>query len=135
MGPLLYTISANDLSLYADVDASIVQYADDTQVLVTGAAGDIGSMVSTMEKNISELSHWFGKNDLKVNAAKTQLIVIGSRYNIKRLSPVTVNFMGAAVAGPPTVRNLGDVFDQSLTFSAHTDDVVRRCTGTLCGLA
>ena len=43
--------------------------------------------------------------------------------------------MGATVAGSLTVRNLGVVFDQSLTFSAHIDDVVRRCTGTLCGLS
>ena len=50
LGPLLYTIYANDPSLYADVDASIVQYADDTQVLVTGTAGDTGSLVTTMEK-------------------------------------------------------------------------------------
>ena len=35
LGPLLYSIYANDLSLYAS-DADIVQYADDTQVVVSG---------------------------------------------------------------------------------------------------
>ena len=43
--------------------------------------------------------------------------------------------MGAAVSGSPTVRNLGVVFDQCMTFAAHTDDVVRRCTGILIGLS
>ena len=134
LGPLLYTIYANDLPLYAD-DATIVQYADDTQVLVSGRPGDIGSLVTSMETALAKLSHWFSRNGLKVSAGKTQLIVLGSRQNIQRLPPVSVSFMGATVAGSPTVRNLGVVFDQRMTFSAHVDDVVRRCTGTLCGLS
>ena len=134
LGPLLYSIYGNDLPLYAG-DADIVQYADDTQVLVSGRPGDIGSLIVSMEKTSFDLSHWFGKNGLKVNADKTQLIVLGSRQNIKRLPPVSVRFMGVTVAGSPTARNPGVVFDQSMTFSAHIDDVVRRCTGTLCGLS
>ena len=35
LGPLLFTIFSNDLSLYAG-DATVFQYADDTQVLVSG---------------------------------------------------------------------------------------------------
>ena len=35
LGPLLFSVFANDLSLYAD-GATVVQYADDTQVMVTG---------------------------------------------------------------------------------------------------
>ena len=134
-GLSLYSVYANDLPLYTDNDADIVQYADDTQVLVSGGPGDIGSLVVTMENVLVKLGYWFSKNGLKVNAEKTQLILTGSRQNIKRLPPVNISFMGATVAGSPTVRNLGIVFDQSLTFSAHIDDVVRRCTGTLCGLA
>ena len=33
------------------------------------------------------------------------------------------------------MRNLGVVFDQNMTFAAHVDDVVRRCTGLLIGLS
>ena len=43
--------------------------------------------------------------------------------------------MGATVAGSSTVRNLGVMFDQHMTFVSHTDEVVRRCTGALCGLS
>ena len=134
LGPLLYSIYANDLPLYAS-DADIVQYADDTQVLVSRRPGDVGSLILSMEKTLSDLSIWFGKNGLKFNADQTQLIVLGSRQNIQRLPPINVKFMGTTVAGSSTVRNLGVVFDQTMTFSAHIDDVVRRCTGTLCGLS
>ena len=70
LGPLLYSIYANDLSLYAE-DACIVQYADDTQVLVSGRPGDIGALTGNMERNLSQLSNWFGKNGMKINAQKT----------------------------------------------------------------
>ena len=60
LGPLLYSIYANDLPLYAD-DACIVQYTDDTQVLVSGRPGDIGALIHSMGRNLSQLSHWFGK--------------------------------------------------------------------------
>ena len=47
---------------------------------------------------------------------------------------IQVEFMGATVTGSPSVKNLGVVFHQNMTFSAHVDDVVRRCTGPLSGL-
>ena len=55
----------------------LVQYADDTQVLVSGRPGDIGFLVASMERTLLELSLWFGMNGLKINAGKTQLIVLG----------------------------------------------------------
>ena len=134
LGPLLYSIYANDLSLYAE-DACIVQYADDTQVLVSGRPGDIGALTGNMERNLSQLSNWFGKNGMKINAQKTQVIALGTRQNIRQLPTFSIKFMGAAVSGSPTVRNLGVVFDQCMTFAPHTDDVVRRCTGILIGLS
>ena len=134
LGPLLYSIYANDMSLFVD-DASIVQYADDTQVLVSGRPGDIGALIGSMERNMSQLSNWFGKNGMKINAQKTQLIVLGSRQILRHLPTVSINFMGASVSGSPAVRNLGVVFDQCMSFAAHTDDVVRRCTGILIGLS
>ena len=131
--PQRYTNRHQCMPLYAD-GACIVQYADDTQVLVSGRPGDIGALTGTMEQNISQLSNWFGKNGMKINAQKTQLIVLGTRQNLRQLPTIHITFMGATVSGSPAVRNLGVVFDQCMTFTDHTDDVVRRCTGILIGL-
>lgn len=134
LGPLLYSIYANDMPLYAD-DATIVQYADDTQVLVSGRPGDIRAVTGSLERNLSHLSNWFGKNGMKINAQKTQLIVLGTPQNLRQLPSLSIKFMGATVSGSPTVRNLGVQFDQGMTFASHTDNVVRRCTGILIGLS
>ena len=122
------------MPLYAD-DAYIVQYADDTRVLVSGRPGDICALIRSMERNLSQLSNWFGKNGMKINAQKTQLIALGTRQNLRQLPAFSIKFIGATVSGSPVVRNLGVVFDQCMTFAAHTDEVVRRCTGILIGLS
>ena len=43
--------------------------------------------------------------------------------------------MGETISSVTTAKNLGVVFDQNLSFSTHTDQVVRRCTGLLCCLS
>ena len=111
-----------------------MQYADDTQVLVSGRPGDTGALISSMERNLTQLAHWFGKNGMKINAQQTQLIALGTRQNLRQVPTISIKFMGATVSGSLMVRNQAVVFDQCMTFTAHTDDVVRRCTGILIGL-
>ena len=85
LGPLLFTVFCNNISLYAG-DATVFQYADDTQVLVSGPVNDLGSLISRMETSLASLSDWFCTHALKVNAGKTQLIVFGSRPNLKKIT-------------------------------------------------
>ena len=70
LGPLLFSIYANDLSVYTEV-AHVVQYADDALVPVSGVIGTIGSLVQHIRNSIwLNLSRWFGKNCIKINAQK-----------------------------------------------------------------
>ena len=52
LGPLLFQIFANDLALYAP-QAHVVQYADDTQVLVSGKKDSLPQLIATMEQALS----------------------------------------------------------------------------------
>ena len=70
---------SNDLSLYVYGDVRITQYADDTQILVTGRKRDIRHLIHHMESALCTLFQWFGQNQMKVNSQKTQLIVLGTR--------------------------------------------------------
>ena len=45
-------------------DADIIQYADDTQVLVTGPKCNMSQNVSKMERSLSGISWWFRKNEM-----------------------------------------------------------------------
>ena len=51
LGPLLFTIFANDLSLHAP-DAHVTQYADDTQVLISDVKRNLPNLILRMESTL-----------------------------------------------------------------------------------
>ena len=134
LGPLLYSVFSNDLS-YAAPEAQVVQYADDTQILVSGKKGDLGRVIECMERTLSSLDTWFLANSLKVNASKTQLMMFGSGPNLRSLPQVEVCFRGETLGTELSVRNLGVLFDPVLTWDAHVAHLTRKCFGLLIGLS
>ena len=134
LGPLLYSIFANDLS-YSAPDALVVQYADDTQIIVSGVKSDLGSVVARMEHALACLDTWFLANSLKVNAAKTQLMMFGSRQNLRTVPPIVINFRGETLGTELSVRNLGVMFDPVLSWDDHVAHLTRKCYGFLIGLS
>ena len=134
LGPLLFTIFANDLSLYTG-DAVAFQYADDTQILVSGPRNDLRGLTSRMEASLSSLNIWFSSHALKVNATKTQLMVFGSRQNLRNLPDFKISFRNTELQPCAQVGNLGVVFDGTLSWEAHVSELSRRCMGVLIGLS
>ena len=130
---LLFSIFANDMCLHVS-DVTIVQYADDTQLLISGKKADLAILISRMEEALSQLFTWFCSNDMKVNASKTQMIVLGTRQMLKGLPPVSIMFAGATVHESVTVTNLGLVMDKHLSYHGHINHVVSKCTGALLAL-
>ena len=133
LGPLLFTIFASDLSLHAP-DAHVTQYADDTQILMSDIKHNLPSLIQRMESTLTSLASWFHAHGLKLNASKTEILLLGTRQNTRDLSPVSVRVSGETVQESPCVRNLGVLFDRHLTWDAHVSDVVRKCVGLLIGL-
>ena len=133
LGPLLFTIFSNDLSLHAP-DAHVTQYADDTQILISDVKPNLPSLILRMETTLSSLSSWFHAHGLKLNISKTEILLLGTRQNTRSLPPVSVRVGGETVQESQTVKNLGVLFDRHLSWDAHVSDVVRKCTGLLIGL-
>ena len=133
LGPLLFQIFANDLSLHAP-QAHVVQYADDTQLLVSGKKESLPELIATMEQTLSSLDVWFHTHGLKVNTGKTEFIVCGSRQNCRGMAPATFRFREDIVRESPTVRNLGVLF-KNLSWDSHVSALVKKCNGILIGLS
>ena len=134
LGPLLFQLFANDMSLHAPL-AHVVQYADDTQILISGKKDSLPQLIVIMEQVLVSLDNWFHSNGLKVNTAKTELILFGSRQNCRGLDPISIRFREDTIREGPTVRNLGVVFDRHLTWDAHVSALVKKCNGILIGLS
>ena len=72
------------MSLFA-ADASVVQYADDTQAIVSGKKNELQSLILKMETSLASLDVWFRANSLTVNTNKTQLMALGTRQNLRNI--------------------------------------------------
>ena len=80
-----------------------------------GPPSGIRSLISRMEASLSSLNGWFCAHALKVNASKTQLMVFGSRRNLRNLPHFKILFRDAELQPCAQARNLGVVFDGALS--------------------
>ena len=131
---VLYTVFINDLSLFVPDGVRVVQFADDTQLLVSGKKSDLPLIIALMEKALVCVYNWFCSHGMKLNMAKTQSLVLGTPAMLRGLPPVSLNFLGTVVPDSRVVKNLGVIMDCHLNFQAHVDQVTAKCTGTLVGL-
>ena len=132
---ILYLLFSNDLSMHVPDGVSIVQFADDTQLLVSGPKAELSRLIALMETALSTLYQWFCNNSMKVNAAKTQMMVLGTPGMLRNLPTVTLSFCGSTVQDEKSVKDLGVIIDRHLNFQEHVDSVSRKCTGILMALS
>ena len=113
---------SNDLSLFVP-GATVVQYADDTQVMVCGKKTALTDLIERMEQALFSLDLWFRANSLKVNPDKTQLIAFGSRQNMRNMASFGVKFRERTLQPLLEVKNLGVIFDRHLSWDAHIQEI------------
>ena len=134
LGPLLFTIFANDMAQFS-AGADVLQYADDTQVLITGKKSELPTLISRLELSLASLANWFRANSLKVNTSKTQLIVFGTHQNLRSVPKFKVTFCDTDLEPCTEAKNLGVTFDPTMSWDRHVSLVCQNCVGTLAGLS
>src|SRR5688572_6004831 len=118
LGPLLYILFTADLeSVLASCALSSHSYADDLQSYLHCSASDAASAVRLMSLATDTLSAWLSSNRLRLNPLKTQFIWLGTRQQLAKLD---LNLLAAEfplISFSTSVRDLGVILDQELTFS------------------
>jgi len=87
---------------------------------------------------IERLDRWMGQNGLKLNAEKTQLMWLGSRHQLAKLTvsqlPLATTASSSTVDIVSTANNLGVILDGQLTMARHISSVCRAGISQLCQL-
>ena len=131
LGPILFVIYVNDLSSYLP-NCFIVQYADDTQILLEGEITNLEDLIKRAEEVLKNVKLYFQMHGLLLNENKTQCLFIGSRQYISEIGEnVCINFNGNIVKPKKEVKNLGVYFDRYMSFDSHIDNIYRKVMGTL----
>ena len=80
----------------------------------------IESALATIETCIIEVAAWMARNDLKLNAEKSQAILFQPlKHGVNKQPEVCVEVAGRRIALSTSVRNLGVVFDSRLSMEAQ----------------
>ena len=93
-------------------------------------------MSRCLERVLDTMATWFLQHNMKINAAKTELILCGDRRQLVRIETAPpVSFMGEGLEYASYVKNLGVFMDQNLSWNLHLKRLSQRCFGILVGLA
>lgn len=73
-------------------------------------------------------------NKLKLNAEKTEVLTVTPKHK-PALPPITLQVGDASVTSTSKVRDLGVIFDGTMSMEEHVSSVVRSAYGQLCTIA
>ena len=78
-----------------------------------------------MEDCIKDIRSWLTEGRLLLNDDKTEFLVIGSRRQLNKLSPSVLHVGDHKIDPSVNVRNLGSIFDNSLSMDSHINQVCK----------
>ena len=119
---LLYTSPLGDIVRQHGLDFHL--YADDSQIYFSFDASDAALSVSSVEACVSEIYSWMSANKLKLNADKTELLVIGSKFRPRPEIPF-VNVGAESIKPSREARNIGVMFDDTMNFEKQVATICK----------
>ena len=121
LGPLLfsmYTAPVADIALRNGLCVHL--YPDDAQLYVT--LDSTNDAVAKIEQCIAEIKDWMTANFLRLNADKTEVLLIGSPFQLNKLPRVEICMGDLVTNFSDFVRNLGAYFNKSLSMGVFVNE-------------
>ena len=76
-----------------------------------------------MEECIRDLRKWLIDGRLLLNDDKTEFLVIGTRQQLNKLSPLSLQVRDYKIDPSLSARNLGTIIDNSLSMKNHINQI------------
>ena len=104
--------------------ATIILYADDSALLVTGK--NCAIIQQRISSELESIWEWLIDNKLSLHFGKTESIVFGSKRRLKCNNSIEVTCDGQIIPSKSCLTYLGVELDQSLSNSQRADKIVSR---------
>jgi len=129
---LLYTAELFEIIASAGLVGH--SYADDTQVYISAPATSASVSTQRFISCIECTDAWMRSNRLRMNADKTQLLWLGTRQQLAKLTVTELPLLSAFVKPSSAVLDLGINIDGQLAMADHVATLRRSCLFHLCQL-
>ena len=121
-GPVLYTAYASTLSQTISKHLpEVMGYADDHALYLAFQAGDDTlehDAVSAMEDCLQDVKLWMNLNRLKMNNAKSEFIIFGTRMQLTKLGVTHITIGSCNTNCQDNVKYLGVYLDDNLSMQS-----------------
>ncbi len=99
-------------------------YADDTQLYLSFRPDD-PTVAARISGCLEDISAWMKEHHLQLNLAKTELLVFPATPTLQH--DFTIQLGPSTITPSASVRNLGVILDDQLTFKEHIAKTARSC--------
>lgn len=130
LGPLLFIIYLNDLPDACNDFVSLINYADDTNIIVRDK--NITNLLDKSENHFLALKKWFHDNGLILNANKSQCLIFRTQQNRSDI-PEKLPLGSDEVDIQDECKFLGVYIDSFFKWCVHVDNLCKRLS-TSCYL-
>lgn len=126
LGPILYSIYTSDVPQLPD-GCYLSLFADDTAIMVKGR--NTRTTVKKLQECLNSFQQYASLWKIKLNAAKTQVIVFPYNRSPKLLPPDDCKIVmdGVSIDWSTDVLYLGLTIDQKLLFRSHVEKTKTKC--------
>ena len=106
--------------------AFIVTIADDTTCFYSHK--DVKTLCETVNSELKEVCNWFKANKLSLNAKKTNLMFLGTRFQTQNIDDKFDTYLdGCKFSGVEEAKFLGITIDENLPWKKQIDNVCKLC--------
>ena len=135
IGPILFCLTVNEIQNFLR-HGRLISYADDTQLLDSSLKDNasMADLKTRLAESLTSIQLWLKENSLKMNPSKTEFTLLGTRQAVVENSNFFFEMSGHKFTPTKTIKVLGVIIDQSLTWESHVSQVARRCMSILVSL-
>ena len=102
-------------------------YADDIQLMISFKPNQLAAetAVHRLESCMKDIHTWMNSQSLKLNLAKCEYLVFGSKAQLSKIDVKSISFSGNTINMSQTCRNLGVIFDCNMTMSGQISNICK----------
>jgi hypothetical protein len=126
LGPILFLLYTQPLSrIIVSHGVSHQMFADDTELYKSSPRDSVPSLINTMQACTTDVKNWTVQNKLQLNEDKTEVLLVSTSHS--HALPATMKVGPHDIHFADSARNLGVIFDKSLSMSEQVNKICQVC--------